>query len=132
LRYGEETCGVTLVPGSDSELTLKYERTTISGKPVEAHLPLLPHLGSPLRVPSGEHIPLGEEPLEWRVDGEESWIEHAGWRLSLPRGSRVLWPVLPHNPYRKDGEATIEEARLVVSLPFSRTISHYKLTLEIV
>jgi hypothetical protein len=129
--YGQETCGVTVVPRSDTELNLIYEATTTSGRPVEAHLTLIPHLDRPLRVASGEQIRLGEEPLAWSADGDGSWIEHAGWRLSLPRGARVIWPVLPHNPYWKGGEATIEEARLVVTLPFSAMISRYEVTLDI-
>ncbi len=131
LRYGPETCGVTLIPRSDTELNLIYEATTTSGRPIEAHITLMPHLDRPLRMASGEQIRLGEEPLAWSADGDGSWIEHAGWRLSLPRGARVIWPVLPHNPYRKAGEATIEEARLVVALPFSPMISRYELTLDI-
>ena len=131
LRYGPETCGVTLLPRSDTELNLIYEATTTSGRPVEAHITLIPHLDRPLRMASGEQIRLGEEPLAWSADGDGSWIEHAGWRLSLPRGARVIWPVLPHNPYRKAGEATIEEARLIVALPFSPMISRYEVTLDI-
>lgn len=131
LRYGQETCGVTLIPRSDTELNLIYEATTTSGRPVEAHITTMPHLDRPLRIASGEQIQLEEKPLEWSTKGDGNWIEHAGWRLSLPRGSRLIWPVLPHNPYRKDGEATIEEARLVVALPFSPKISRYEMTLDI-
>jgi len=131
LRYGQETCGVTLIPRSDTELNLIYEATSASGRSVEAHLTLIPHLDRPLRVASGEQIQLGEEPLEWSTKGDGNWIEHAGWRLSLPRGSRLIWPALPHNPYRKGGEARIEEARLIVALPFSPMISRYELTLDI-
>ena len=36
--------------------------------------------------------------------------------------SAVLWPALPHNPYRKDGRAEAEEGRIVVTLPFSRDV----------
>ena len=131
LRYGQETCNVILIPRSETELNLIFEATTHSGMPVEAHLTLMPHLDRPLCFASGEHIRMGEEPFGWSGDGDASWIEHAGWRLSLPRGACVLWPVLPHNPYRKGGEATVEEARLVVALSFSPTVSRYELTLDI-
>jgi hypothetical protein len=131
LRYGPETCSVTLIPRSDTELNLIYETTSMSGSSVEAHLTLIPHLDRPLRMASGEQIQLEEEPLEWSTKGDGNWIEHAGWRLSLPRGSRAIWPVLPHTPYRKGGEATIEEARLVIALPFSPKISRYEVTLDI-
>ena len=98
--------------------------------PVEAHLTLMPHLDCPLQVGSGAQIRLGEEPFEFSASEDVRWIEHAGWRLSLPRGARVVWPALPHNPYRKGGEAAIEEGRLVVALPFSAAVSRYEIKLE--
>ena len=130
LHYGQEVCSVVLVPRSETELTLIYEATTHSEMPVEAHLTLMPHLDCPLQVGSGAQIRLGEEPFEFSASEDVRWIEHAGWRLSLPRGARVVWPALPHNPYRKGGEAAIEEGRLVVALPFSAAVSRYEIKLE--
>ena len=131
LHYGEETCAVTLTPAGDTELTLIYETGANSGMPVEGHVTLIPHPGQAIRFASGESITLGEDPLEREAAGEEDWMEHAGWRLSLPPGSRVIWPALPHNPYRKAGDATVEEARLVVALPFSADVSQCELTLQV-
>ena len=128
LTYGQETCRMTAVPKGERELTLICEATSRSGMPVEGHVTLIPHLDQPVRLSSGDEARLGEERIE-RAGGEGGWIEHAGWRLSLPRGARLIWPALPHNPYRKAGEATIEEARLVVALPFSATVARYELTL---
>ena len=128
LNYGEEVCAVRLSPKSDTELELVYEATANSGRVVEGHVTLLPHLDQPLRFASGESAELGEEKLD---RPGEAWIEHAGWRLGLPEGSRVVWPVLPHNPYRKAGDATIEEARLVVVVPFQEGVATQSLTLQI-
>ncbi len=58
-------------------------------------------------------------------------MEHGGWRLLMPGGLRVEWPVLPHNPYRKGGEAEPEEGRLVVTLPFSREVRKHELVLQV-
>jgi hypothetical protein len=38
---------------------------------------------------------------------------------------------LPHNPYRKGGEAMVDEARLVVVLPFSVAVERHELALEV-
>ncbi|MFP4026773.1 MAG: hypothetical protein ACLFWL_03180 [Candidatus Brocadiia bacterium] len=128
LNYGEETCNITLTPKNDTSLTIKYEATANSGDAVEGHVTLLPDLHETLDFGSGESVELGEEFLE---RSGESWIEHRGWRLYLPEDSRVVWPALPHNPYRKGGESTPEEGRIVVVLPFSNTASEYEMTLEI-
>jgi len=119
LRYGEEDCRISVIPENDTELRLEYAATARSGLPVEAHVPLIPRLDQPLCLASGEQVRLGEEPREWSGTG----LAHAGWRLQLPDGARLVWPVLPHNPYRKGGEATVEEALLVVVLPFCGQVS---------
>ncbi|MCZ6634620.1 MAG: hypothetical protein O7G87_14540 [bacterium] len=125
LTYGEEMCRVTLEPQGDQELRLVFEATANTGMPVEGHVVLMPKLGDRLQTTTGDAIPLGEPPFAWTVPGPGGGIEHNGWRLFLTSNARVVWPVLPHNPYRKDGAATIEEARLVVVLPFTKaTIAH--------
>lgn len=128
MRYGEETCGVEARIESETELTLVFSATASSGLPVDGHATLLPHLDREVRFASGEAAMLGEAEAKW---AGEAWLEHAGWRLHLPPGSRVVWPALPHNPYRKAGDSTIEEARLVVVLPFSADVHRHVLKLEI-
>jgi len=68
----------------------------------------------PVLLSSGSQVDLTEETIAWSGD----WISHAGWKLSLPEGARLIWPARPHNPYRKGGEANVEESLLVVILPF--------------
>jgi hypothetical protein len=128
MRYGEETCGLAVHVESDTELTLAYESTRNSGMHVDGHVTLMPQLDRPVGFASGETANLGEAPQEW---SGEAWIEHAGWRLFLSPGSKVVWPALPHNPYRKAGDSTIEEARLVVVLPFSADVDRHVLNLEV-
>lgn len=128
MRYGEETCGVEARIESETELTLVFSATANSGLPVDGHATLMPHLDREVRFASGEATMLGEEAAEW---AGEAWLEHAGWRLHLPPGSRVVWPALPHNPYRKAGDSTIEEARLVVVLSFSADVDRHELKLEV-
>ena len=122
---------MVLAPRSENEMKLICEATNRSGMSVEAHLTLMPHLDRPIQVGSGSSIQLGEEPFEIAGSEDARWIEHAGWRVSLPRGARLIWPALPHNPYRKGGEATTEEARLVVVLPFPEGVSRYEVMLEV-
>jgi len=117
LTYGEETCRVQVTPEDDGTLMLALSVAMNTGQPVEAHVTLIPHLGQPVVSGAGRVDALGEAAFDWANPG---WIEHAGWRLTVPDGARVCWPALPHNPYRKDGAATIEEGRMVVVLPFAK------------
>ena len=129
LTYGQETGRVQIEPLGDQELGLVFEATAHSGMPVEGHVVLMPKLGEVLQTTSGAAVPLGESPFAWTVPESGGDIEHNDWRLSLPPNARVSWPVLPHNPYRKDGAATIEEARLIVALPFTKTMLSHELRL---
>jgi hypothetical protein len=66
---------------------------------------------------SGKKAALAGGAIEWKAGEAGAWIEHRGARLSLPAKAEVRWPVLPHNPYRKDGAAEPEEGRIVVDAP---------------
>ena len=131
LTYGQERCRVTLEPLGEQELALAFTATTHTALPVEAHVVLLPKLGDVLQTTSGESTPLDESPFDWTVPDIGGGIEHNGWRLSLPSGAQVAWPVFPHNPYRKDGAATVEEARLIVALPFAKETPAHQLKLVV-
>ncbi|HET6453111.1 MAG TPA: hypothetical protein VFI02_01785 [Armatimonadota bacterium] len=129
LKYGEEDCSIEIEPVDDSTLRIHLKATTRSGLPVAARLTLMPHLGKAVQTENGFDKVLGEEPFA--ISDAGGWIAHNGWKLTLPKEASVAWPVLPHNPYRKDGSATIGEARLVVSLPFAPGRDQYVLTLSV-
>jgi hypothetical protein len=42
----------------------------------------------------------------------------------VPEEASLLWPVLPHNPYTKDGHAEAHEGRIVLALPFGAARRH--------
>ncbi len=131
LQYGEELCWMDVRPLDDHQMQIRVSATTKSGLPVAAHIVLMPHIGEAVR---GEHMPerkLGDEVFTLTSKETGGWIEHHGWRLSIPEGARIDWPVLPHNPYRKDGSATTHEGRLVVTLPFSPEMGERVLMLSV-
>ena len=131
LVYGEEKCSIEVEPLDDSHLRIRLRATSKSGLPVAAHLILMPHMGQPIRTERTPERVLGEKGFTLTSEEAGGWIAHAGWKLSLPEGSSVTWPVLPHNPYRKDGSATPAEGRIVISIPFSPTIREQVVTLTI-
>ncbi len=129
LGYGDERYVVKITPISEEELQIRCETTMRTGFQVEGHLTMIPHLDQPIQMSSGETLSLRGDEIRKTFNGA-GWITHAGWRLSIPQDARLIWPVLPHNPYRKQGDATIEEARIVVALPFSTCRLNYELTLK--
>ncbi|MFQ5808030.1 MAG: hypothetical protein ACE5JM_00300, partial [Armatimonadota bacterium] len=91
---------------------------------------LIPHLGTALTAASGTSVELGEESVEWSGKECGGWVEHAGWRLSIPEEARVLWPEHCFNPYAKDGVGSLSAARVVVALPLSPEVRRHELTLR--
>ncbi len=131
LTYGEERCHIFIEPIDDDTALIHMRSTLRSGMPIEGHITLIPHLGQTLRTGKATERILGEDAFTLTSEEAGGWIAHGGWRLSLPEGSKVIWPALPHNPYRKDGSATAGEGRIVISLPFSPDHEEYVLEMEI-
>ena len=131
LRYGPETCRIRTVPKSDRVLEVVVEGTAESDLRTTAHLALIPHFGKRLETASGRKHVLGPQPIALSAGQIGGWIDHGGYRLRLPAGATLQWPVLPHNPYRADGHATVEEARLVVHIPLDRERPMCSVTIEI-
>lgn len=129
LSYGKEKTSLEVEPVDAHTLKLHLQATAVSGLPVAAHLTLIPHMGEALVTAAGERRTVQDAPFE--LSGKETggWMEHAGWRLSVPDAATVRWPVLPHNSYVKDGSAKPAEGRIVLSLPFSQQTQEYTLTL---
>ncbi|HEX8520612.1 MAG TPA: hypothetical protein VF669_00065 [Tepidisphaeraceae bacterium] len=99
--------------------------------PVEAHVPLLAKAGTIWTTASGKKDRLLETPL--KLTGEEcgGWFESNGWRVHIPPEATVQWPVHPHSQYVKDGHAEIKEARVVITLPFSRDVLRQEISVEV-
>ena len=132
LSYGEETCTVRVQPKDDKTLLCRLSATTKSGMPVAAHITLIPHLKEILETGGGKRVELGEEPLNLSADQLGGSVTHAGWRLVVPKTATLVWPALPHNPYRKDGRAEAHEGRISVRIPFDAEHHEYEIRLEIV
>ncbi len=98
---------------------------------VAAHLTLIPHLKQLLETGAGQRITLGETPIALSAEQVGGSITHAGCRLHLPETASLRWPVLPHNPYRKDGRATAAEGRIVICIPLDAKHRAYTIGLEV-
>jgi hypothetical protein len=120
LEYGRQPATVLVVPEGEEALRVTYVCQPKGSRPVHGHLTLIPHVARVIRTGSGTSRKLDGKPIDWSAKACGGRIEHAGWRLALPPGSRVLWPKKAHNPYRKTGRSSLAEARIVVEVPFDR------------
>jgi hypothetical protein len=100
---------------------------TVSGDPsMTAHVTLLPDMKGVVASAKGKSASLEAGAFVWKAADAGAWIDFRKARYGLPAGAEVLWPTLPHNPYRKDGRADTDEGRVVVEVPLregARTVS---------
>ncbi|MBT6627355.1 MAG: hypothetical protein HOB49_10110, partial [Gemmatimonadetes bacterium] len=118
LDYTQGIHGRVELALEDESATIIFSAVGDLEMQVAAHLTLLPHLGTAISWNDTDVI-LSEESIDQPI-ASATTISHAGWQMICPAGSRLRWPVLPHNPYRKDGHATIEEARVVLTMPLTK------------
>jgi len=131
LSYGPETCRIRVRIKDDRVLEYEVESTANSTLGVTAHVTLMPHLKQPLETGGGRKLKLGPEPVALGSAELGPWLSHAGWRLQVPEGAGLRWPVLPHNPYRKDGRAEAAEGRIVVQVPLDRQHARQQFVIEV-
>ncbi len=130
LDYDKEQCEISVEPVDDDTAIIRLKSTSNGNLPVAAHITLLPTVGKDL-VTEHSTQTLGGDAFELSGEKLGGWIEHTNWRLTMPETASVKWPVLPHNPYTKDGFAETGEGRIVVSLPMSIENPEYSLTLTV-
>ncbi len=94
----------------------RAEVTWHAAPELQGHVTVLPSPAAPLRIDgkNWDRLEAAPFPIE---SGVTRWLEHAGFRLEFPLAATLVWPALPHNPYRKDGHAEPAEGRLVIDLP---------------
>jgi hypothetical protein len=127
LSYGEVDCRVTVTLATEDSAILEYGSCYTINADVQAHLPLRPRPGSPVLIDGTTEFDLCGD--GWTTTGTR--LRHGCWELQLPQEATIRWPVLPHNPYRKDGAAAQEEGLMVVSLPLQSGAKPLRVTLRV-
>lgn len=128
LIYKGATCRMEADPLSERTLCLRLRADGAGKEPVSGHLTLLARLDEPLQSASGSTYDLSK-PLKLTGAQAGGWIGQSVWRLTVPDDAAIEWPVLPHNPYRKDGRAELGEGRLAVSVGLTRGAGPREFTL---
>lgn len=103
--------------------TLTLTFSAPRGRHAEAHLPLL-YRGSRLTCGDGRRLRLGPEALSLPAADVAGQVVYYGLKLTVPAGSRLLWPLLPHDPYKRDGAAALSSGKIVLAMPFEETDSY--------
>ncbi len=131
LDYDGAACAVQVDLSNPDAARVTYKVMTTPTRPVEAHVTLLPRMKTVWRTASGKSGKLTAQPINLGPGEAGEWIEHHGVRVLLPPQARITWPVLPHNPYTKDGHADANEGRIVITLPFSPDLLKHELVIEV-
>ncbi len=131
LDYGAESGSVTVTPVDDLQVRIVYACTPKGKRPVHGHLTLIPHVGRVVKTGAGASEKLSGKAIDLSAKAAGGWIEHAGWRLAMPAGTRLVWPKKAHNPYRKTGHSYLSEGRLAVEMKFSAARPSYEFLLTV-
>ncbi|HIQ22449.1 MAG TPA: hypothetical protein EYH34_14595 [Planctomycetes bacterium] len=144
LVYGEQACQIRLRVVDERKLEYTLRASVGASLPVAAHLTLIPRMNQPLETAAGRSVLIRGEPVVLPADQLGPWIAHGGfrlhlpatfvqtgYRLDLPPGAALRWPVLPHNPYRKDGRAEPAEGRIALRLPFDADHDQSRVVIEV-
>ncbi|KAF0219933.1 MAG: hypothetical protein FD174_1657 [Geobacteraceae bacterium] len=131
LGYGAEECAVRTRINDDRTMTLEYDRLAASSAQVKAHVTIIPHPGKTLVGENGKRAVLTGAPLLWKGGTFGGYVDHDGVRFHVPSSAHVYWPVFPYDQYKKDGKADLQDARIVIEMPFDRGMERHYVRLEI-
>lgn len=117
LTYGQALATLQVRRVNRDGLELDFSMKTAIGLMATGHLPLLPELGAWLETAGGYRERLSEKPVYLDATKLGGWLRFRGVRYAVPTGTTLYWPVLPHNPYRRDGSSVVSEGRIDLRLP---------------
>lgn len=118
LTYADVDAVSVIRAGEDGSLTMTYMAP--AGKRVQAHVPLMRRAGR-IYLADGSSVKLTEEPFALTSEQIGDHFCYGDLRVSVPPGASLRWPEWQHNPYTKDGNSPLGNAKLVLVLPFDST-----------
>lgn len=131
MKYGD-TAGqtghgnYTVIAEANVDGTLSLIYRAPAGEGAEAHLPLLQR-GDTIETADGRQVKLDN--TEIRIEDLGGSFIYEGLMVEVPKGAYIMWPAIPHDPYKKDGSAGLDRARPVICMPFDDA-EEYRLTLS--
>jgi hypothetical protein len=126
LRYGEYRASIRVDIKDETHAAIVLE----GDHALTAHVTLLPKTGATIRSSTGKYAQLMDVPWMWTPNQTGKSFDYRAIDWQVPqRDTSLRWPVLPFNPYRKDGHSLPEEGRLVLDIPM--TSNPHTLTIQI-
>jgi hypothetical protein len=113
LDYGEQACTIQAAILDERRLAVTLQGP--DGSKGQLLLKLNPK--SALATGAGHSLALDGDPIRLTSEDAGGWVGQEGWRVQLPAGAEMTWPVYPFNPYAADGAAPIQEAAGILSVP---------------
>src|SRR5262245_56819962 len=104
---------------TDTQLPFRFAITeTGRGRlaDVQLNLQLVLKAGEALETATTKLV-LDDKRIELTPEQIGGWIRHRGWTLKVDPTARLVWPVLPFNPYRNAPETELRHAVGVLSVP---------------
>jgi hypothetical protein len=104
---------------ADDRMTFRFAITeTGRGRlqDVQLNLQLCLKTGDTLETAKAKLV-LGEKRVELGPDQIGGWIRHRGWKLTVDPTARLVWPILPFNPYKNGPETDMRHAVGVLTVP---------------
>jgi hypothetical protein len=115
LNYGSHLASLAVEVVDETRLKLQLQSADAARNEVgQLMFRLAP--GDTLHTAAGDEYQVDETPLAISAEQAGGSVSNANWRIHLPAGSHLQWPVAPFNPYAADGAAPIEEAVAVLTL----------------
>jgi hypothetical protein len=131
LDYAGVDCSVAVDLADEKRAKVTYSLHAPTTRQVAAHVPLIPKLKGKWATASGKSGTLSDDAIDLKAGEAGEWFAHRGFRVKIPSDASITWPVLPHNPYTKDGHAELREGRIVITLPFSADRTSQEILVEL-
>jgi hypothetical protein len=96
----------------------------------QLNLQLILKAGQTLETGTGIKMMLGRDRIELGDDELNGSIAHNGWRLKVPPGAHLIWPVYPFNPYADAPETELDHAIGILSFPLKAENQIFSFTLQ--
>jgi hypothetical protein len=119
LGYSTFFAELEMPPPTPERLPFRFAITEVAPNRLQdcrLNLQLCLKAGELLETASGKKA-LDDKRIELGPQQIGGWIRHRGWTLRVDPTARLVWPVLPFNPYRNAPETDMRHAVGVVSVP---------------
>ena len=131
LEYEGKVTYLEVQPESSRELRI-HSGLQDSSSSATGQLVIHMSVGNSCKTGAGGIFSLSSQAVEIKAKDAGGWMECEGWRLSLPAGSRVNFPVYPFDPEDRRGKADLNQARGVLSFPLNAAFPAQVVTITVI